>query len=216
MALPIKAAQRTARTRGELNQLRKQGSIPGVVYGKKLMNPLSVEVDEKELLHMLRSHPNAVIELDVAGGEKQPVMMTEVQRDPLSRMVLHIDFHQINMNEEVKTAVRFEVTGESQGVKEGGILQVMLHELDIQCLPNQIPDSIEVDISKLAIGENLLVSDLKLPSGVTARADGDLVVVTILAPQKELSAEEAEDAAVEMKEAEERGEEARMDAVDKK
>ncbi|MCQ6563729.1 50S ribosomal protein L25/general stress protein Ctc [Paenibacillus mendelii] len=215
MALAIKATERTTGTRGELNQLRKQGSIPGVVYGKNLTKPLSIAVEEKELLHMLRSHPNAVIELDVTGGGKQPVMMTEVQRDPLSRTVLHIDFHQINMNEEVKTAVRLDVTGESPGVKEGGILQVMLHELEVQCLPNKIPESVDVDISSLAVGENVLVGDLKLPEGVTSRVDGENVVVAVLAPQKELSEEEAEDAAVEANEASERAEEAQRDEVDK-
>jgi len=191
MSVSLQVQERTARSRGQLRQLRNGGTIPGIIYGKSIANPINIAVSEKELLHLLRTHPNAVLELQV-GSEKQPVMITQVQRDPLSRSVLHIDFHRINMNEEVKAAVRIELVGESQGVREGGILQAMLHEMEVHCLPNRIPESIEVDVSQLQVGENLLVSDLKLPAGVESRLDDDQVVVTVLAPQKEVSEEEAE------------------------
>jgi large subunit ribosomal protein L25 len=212
MAIPFKAQARTAGTRNDLNKLRKQGSVPGVVYGKKLEQPVSIAVEEKELLALLRSHPHSLLELDVPGAGKQPVMLTQVQRDPLTKSVLHIDFHQVNMNEAVRTPVRLEFIGDSQGVREGGILQPMLHEIEISCLPDRIPEAIEVDVSGLQIGESLLVSDLKLPEGVTARVDADQVVVTVLLPQKDLTAEEAEDAAVEETEHNHRAKEA--EAVD--
>ncbi|MFD0717127.1 50S ribosomal protein L25/general stress protein Ctc [Paenibacillus sp. GCM10027626] len=184
MTLLLKADARKAGSRGALNQLRQKGQIPGVVYGKKIGQPLPVSVSEKELLNIIRTHPNAVLELQLAGG-KQPAMLAEIQRDPLSGSVLHIDFHQIDMNEEVKAAVRIEWTGEAQGVKEGGILQAMLHEIEVQCLPDRLPEAIEIDISQLQVGENLLVSSLELPAGVKAKMDPDQVVVTILAPQKD-------------------------------
>ncbi|TYP67993.1 50S ribosomal protein L25/general stress protein Ctc [Paenibacillus methanolicus] len=213
MAIPFKAQERSVKTRGELNQLRKKGAVPGVVYGKKLSAPVSIAVDEKELQQLLRTTPHALLELEVGAAGKQPVMLTEVQRDPISRSVIHIDFHQVNMNEEVRTQVRVELAGDSAGVREGGILQAMIHELEIHCLPNNIPDAIEVDVSQLQIGENLLVVDLQLPQGVTTKVDPAQVVVTILAPQKELSAEEAAEAEVEQKEAAERAEEANMEDV---
>jgi large subunit ribosomal protein L25 len=191
----MKAEERFVQSKGDLRQLREQGKVPGVVYGKKISKPTAIAVNEKELLSVLRSHPNAVLEMEIPSAGKQPVMMTAVQRDPLTRHLLHIDFHQINMNEEVKTQVRLDVIGESAGVKEGGVLQVMLHELDIHCLPNRIPESIEVDISGLQVGENVLVSDLKLPEGVQSGIEGEMVVVTVLAPQKDITEEAAEAAA---------------------
>ncbi|NBD28096.1 50S ribosomal protein L25 [Paenibacillus glycinis] len=211
MAIPFQAQERTIGTQGDIRKMRLRGSIPGVVYGAKLSKPLNVAVNEKELSALLRSHPHALLELDIPGAGKQPVMLTEVQREPLSRTVLHVDFHQVNMNEAVKTAVRLDMVGDSAGVREGGILQAMLHELEIQCLPDRIPESIEVDVSALGIGENLLVGDLKLPSGVTTRLDAEQVVVTILAPQKDLTADEAEEAAEEAEAAAERSHEAKME-----
>lgn len=211
MAIPFQAEQRNVGTQGDLRKMRQSGSVPGVVYGTQLSKPLSVSVNEKSLSALLRSHPHALLELDIPGNGKQPVMMTEVQREPLSRTVLHVDFHQVNMNEEVKTAVRLEAVGDSPGVREGGILQAMLHELEIHCLPGSIPEVIEVDVSALGMGENLLVGDLKLPNGVTTRIEADQVVLTILTPQKDLSAEEAENAAEEAEEAAERSHEAKMD-----
>lgn len=213
MAIALRAEERTVGTQGQLNKLRQQGIIPGVIYGKQLENPTSIKVDEKELLSLLRSHPHALLEIDVPGIGKQPVMLTEVQRDPLTRTVVHIDLHQVNMNETVKAPVRIEIVGEAQGVKEGGILQLMLHELEVQCLPNEIPEVIEINVAELQIGDNLLVSDLKLPNGVSTRIDADQVVVTVLVPQKDLTEEEAEDAAVEAVEADSRAKEANMDAV---
>ncbi|BBH23348.1 50S ribosomal protein L25 [Paenibacillus baekrokdamisoli] len=211
MAILFKAEKRTAGTRGELKKMRQRGIIPGVVYGTKLNNPVNISVNEKELMALLRSHPHALLDMDVPGVGKQPVMMTEVQRDSLSRSVLHIDFHQINMNEAVKTSVRIEMTGDSQGVREGGILQAMLHEIEVLCLPGKIPDVIEVDVTKLQIGENVLVGDLALPEGVTTRLEPEQVVVTILAPQKELTEDEAADQAVKAAEAAERAEEGRLE-----
>nr|WP_202113267.1 50S ribosomal protein L25 [Paenibacillus sp. MMS18-CY102] len=204
---------RTTRTKHELRELRKQGKVPGVVYGSSLSAPTPIALAERELLPLLRSHPNAVLNVAIPGGLTEAVVISEVQRDPLSHQVVHIDLHQINMNEKLKTHVRLEVVGDSTGTREGGILTLMLHELEIECLPNVLPEVIDVNVTSLGIGENLLVSDLKLPAGVTARSDAELVVVTILAPQKELSAEEAEAQAVETHEAEARSKEAKMQEV---
>jgi len=204
MALTMKAEERLVQSKGDLRKLREQGKVPGVVYGKNIGKPTAIAVDEKELQSLLRTHPNAVLEMEVPSAGRQPVMMTSVQRDPLSRHLLHIDFHQINMNEEVKTQAPLILVGDSVGVREGGILSVLLHELEIQCLPDRIPEGIEVDVSALQVGENLLVGDLKLPEGVETRMDDKQVVVTVLAPQKETvdeDAEAAEPAAEDAKEA---------------
>ncbi|EFM11959.1 ribosomal 5S rRNA E-loop binding protein Ctc/L25/TL5 [Paenibacillus curdlanolyticus YK9] len=213
MGIPLTVEARATRTKRELRELRGQGKVPGVIYGSGLAGPTLIALAERDLLPLLRTHPNAVLDVAVPGGLKEPVVISEVQRDPLSHQVVHIDLHQINMNEKLKTHVRLEVTGDSTGVREGGILTLMLHELEIECLPNQLPEVIEINVASLGVGENLLVSDLTLPAGVTVRSDADQVVVTILAPQKELSAEEAEAQAVEAHEAEARSKEAKMQEV---
>ncbi|MUT67712.1 50S ribosomal protein L25 [Paenibacillus sp. NEAU-GSW1] len=214
MSIPMIAEQRTIGTKGEIRKLRASGKVPGVVYGKQLAQPSAIALEEKELLALLRSHPNAVLDLDVPGSGKQPVMIVDVQREALTRRILHIDLHQINMNEEVKTQVRVDFVGEANGVGEGGILQALLHELEIECLPANIPDAIEVNVADLEMGQSLLVRDVIAPAGIKLLADPEQVVVTVLAPQKDLTEEEAEAQAVELKEAAARSTEAQMHEVD--
>ncbi|MGG2197298.1 MULTISPECIES: 50S ribosomal protein L25 [Paenibacillus] len=183
MATTLKAEARSGRTKGDRNRLRAEGKVPAVVYGKKVPQT-SIAIDQKELLALIKANRHAIIELDVPQLGKQPVMINEIQRDAINRQLLHVDFHQINMDEPVNTTVRLEYTGEAIGVQEGGILQIQLHELDIRCLPTQIPSVIEVDVSSLGIGENLLVSSLQLSAGIEIKTNEHDVLATILTPQK--------------------------------
>jgi len=189
MVLKLKAEAREEATSSEIKQLRMNGQVPGVVYGKKVGNT-AIAIDMKELLQLLRKNPHAIIEMELPGGDKQPVMINELQRDKVHRTLLHVDFHQINMDEPVKTVVALEFTGDAKGAQEGGIVQVQLHELEIRCLPQHIPGAIRVDISELGLGENLLVSHLSVPAEIEVKSDPNELVVTILAPQKEAVAEE--------------------------
>lgn len=193
MAITIKAEQRNITSKGSLRKLRAAGQIPAIVYGKQIQGAQAVSVSEKDISSMLRTQPNAVITLDIPGTGNHAVMITDVQKAVLSGHMMHIDFHQISMNEKVRMLARIELTGESIGVSEGGISQVILHELEIQCLPSDIPEYITADISNLAIGESLHVSDLFMPNGVEAKTDPTAVVVTILAPQKDVEPEEEEE-----------------------
>jgi large subunit ribosomal protein L25 len=213
MTLTIHAEERLVETKNDLRQLRNRGKVPGVVFGKNIGKSTPIAIEEKELLQLIRSNANAVVQLTVPSIGTQPVMLTDVQRDPLSRHLLHCDFHQIDMNRAVRTQARLEMHGTAPGDREGGIVQAMLHEIEIQCLPGSIPEVVAVDISNLQIGENILAGDLKMPQGVTMRTDPELVVVTILAPQKDLTEEEAEDAAVESIEATSRAGEAQHEEV---
>ncbi|WP_010501712.1 50S ribosomal protein L25 [Paenibacillus elgii] len=188
MATSLKAEARTGRTKGDRNRLRAEGKVPGVVYGKKVTQT-PIAIDQKELLALLKTNPHAVIDMDIPQFGKQPVMINEVQRDALSRQLLHVDFHQINMDEPVQTTVRLEYIGDPEGVKVGGILQIQHHEIEIRCLPQRIPASIEVDVSGLEIGQSMLVSELKLPEGVEVKTDVHDVLATILTPQKEAEPE---------------------------
>ncbi|NEW09595.1 50S ribosomal protein L25 [Paenibacillus sp. SYP-B3998] len=190
MPLTLKVEARKDTTKSDIKQLRAKGKIPGVVYGKKVHSTV-ITIDEKELRALLRKNPHAIIELELPdGGGKQPVMMTELQRGKVSKEILHVDFHQINMDEPVRTVVSLEFIGEAEGAKEGGIVQVQLHELEIRCLPNQIPSFIQVDISNLGLGENILVSNLSVSAEIEVKSDPNELIVTVLAPQKEEAAEE--------------------------
>ncbi len=183
---------RETSTKGELRRIRESGGIPGVVYGKGLAAPSKIAIDAKAFADMLKGNPYAVVDMDIPGAGKQPVMLSELQRDPISRQVLHIDFRRIDMNQKITTSARLDFAGESPGEKEGGMLQFVLHEIDIECYPKDIPDAIAADVSGLGMGEHLTIGDLALPAGVTAVQDPDTIIVAVLAPQKERTEEEAE------------------------
>ncbi|GFN33756.1 50S ribosomal protein L25 [Paenibacillus xylaniclasticus] len=213
MGIPLPVEPRATQTKRELRELRQQGKVPGVIYGSGMTSPTPVTLSERDLLPLLRSHPNAVFDVAIPGGFTEPVVISEVQRDSLTGKIYHVDLHKINMNEKLRTHVHLETVGDSSGVREGGILTVLMHELEIEALPSQLPEVIEVDISSLGVGETILVSDLTLPAGVIARSDADMAVVTVLAPQKELSEEEAEAQATEAHEADSRSKAAKMQEV---
>lgn len=184
MAQQLKAEERLESTKSALKSLRAGGRIPGSVYGKK-MGSHSISINEKELLNLIRHHRHAIVEMEVAGVGKHPVMINEIQRDPLYQNITHVDFHQIDMNQEIRTNVRIHLVGEAQGAKEGGIMQIVLHEAEIRCMPDRIPETLELDVSGLELGESLFAQDIKLPAGVELATHPDEVVVSILTVQKE-------------------------------
>lgn len=192
MTTTLRAESRQRTTKGALRQLRTQGRVPGVVYGKGLQEASPIALDGKELAGLLRGHAHAVLQLDMAGSGSQSVLLTDVQRDKLSGHVLHVDFHQINLDEKIKAPVRVEVTGTSPGEKEGGLLTIVLHEVEVECLARELPESVSADIGSLGFGENLTVGQLTFPPGVKPVQDEDTVVIAVLAPQKDISAEEAD------------------------
>ncbi|OUM95552.1 MAG: 50S ribosomal protein L25 [Thermobacillus sp. ZCTH02-B1] len=177
----IRAEARSTRTKGELRRLRDRGKVPGSLYGGGKAGSTPIAVDERELLALLRSHPNAVLDLEMPGETSKPVIVADVQRDSLTNRVLHIDLREIDLNRPVRTHAPLEPVGEAEAEREGGIVQMLLHELEIDCLPSDIPDRIPVDVSDLRPGDSLHVRDLRLPPRVTVRTDPSAVVVTVLA-----------------------------------
>jgi large subunit ribosomal protein L25 len=176
-------------TGSELKQMRANGRIPAVVYGKKI-GSLPISVDEKALTALLRSPHNGVITMDMPDKGTHPVMVSGMDRHKLNRNVLHIDFHQINMNEPVQAKVSIEIHGDSPGVREGGVMTALLHEVEVRCLPDRLPTELRVDISELNTGDSVLAGDLKLPSDVELKTDAQAVIVTILVPQKAVEEED--------------------------
>lgn len=184
----MSAFERTSTKRSDKRMNRGNGKIPGVVYGK-MRTPQPIYVDEKELYAMLRSGAasGGVFRLNVPAQGEQTVMLAEVQRDKVLQRILHVDFHQIDMNATVKATVRVELTGEPEGVREGGILQAMTGTVEVRCRASEIPSAITADVSELKLGSHLFARDLQLPPGVELWSEESEMIATVLAPQKELA-----------------------------
>lgn len=190
MDISLKAESRNdSATKSELNKLREQGKVPAVVYGKKVAST-PIAIDEKQLMTLLRHNPHAIVDMDIPGKGTFPVMINGIQRESLKRSLLHVDFHQINMDEPIRTTIGLEFTGESPAQREGGVLTTVLHEVEVRCLPQHLPNAIVVDISGLELGESFLARQLQLPPEVELKTDDNAVLATILIPQK--ATEEAE------------------------
>jgi len=180
--------------KGAARALRRQGLIPGVVYGHNF-GPIAVQVELEELKRLLHheSIESMLIRMRL-NGKEETVMIKEIQRHPVTYDILHVDFHRVSLTEEVTTRVPVELVGESIGVKEGGILEFLLRELEIRCLPTEIPEHIAIDISHMRIGDSLRVGDLKLKEGITVLDDPETVIVLIAAPVVREEIEEVEEA----------------------
>jgi large subunit ribosomal protein L25 len=186
MAKQIKlAAQaRTGLGRSAVTKLKMQGLVPAVVYGAKQGAEhlqLSAREIDNVLAHATGEH--FLVELEVSGAANRLALVQEVQHHPVTRKVLHVDFHAVAADELLHAAIIVETTGEATGVKTGGgILEIQIHELEVECLPKDLPDVIRLDVSAMNIGDAIHVRDIQLPAGVTARADGELTVLRIAPP----------------------------------
>jgi large subunit ribosomal protein L25 len=162
-------------------RLRSEGKIPAVVYGHG-MDPLSVSVDRRELRQALSgaSGMNTILDLTV-DGTVYPTLIKDIQRHPVKRSVQHIDFIQVNLNEEIVVSIPIHLEGEAKEVSaNNGLVDLSMQVLEVRTTPRNIPDGVTIDISEMTMDSVIRVDDLPLPSGVTAEADADAVVVTVL------------------------------------
>ncbi|MGO1923030.1 MAG: 50S ribosomal protein L25/general stress protein Ctc [Jeotgalicoccus sp.] len=173
----------------ELKELRQTGKVPAVVYGFETENT-SLSVDENEFIKVIREvGRNGVIDLEIADGVTQ-VMVNEYQFDALKNQVTHIDFIAINMQTEVTVEVQIELTGEAPGQKEGGVLEQPLFEVSVTAKPADIPETIEVDISELNVGDSIHVEDIRSKGNfVIENEDADALVI-VSAPSEEPEVDE--------------------------
>ncbi len=164
-------------------RLRRTGMVPAVIYGRDL-EPISVAVDAHDLYLALHTDAgvNALINLETEGADAQLTMAREVQRHPVRGDITHVDFLKISLTEKTQVEVAIEITGESVGVKEGGIVETIRNSIHVEALPTGIPQSIVVDISELAIGDTLRIGDLPAMDGVEYLGDEDDPVVIVVAP----------------------------------
>jgi len=187
-ALQLEAKKREIRGR-KVKNLRSEGVLPATVYGDTT-DPLTIQVARDEFDRIYKqSGETGLINLMVDGGE-HPVLVKNVQIDPVSGISLHVEFHQVNLKEKIRANVPVEVTGQSQTIKEKvGTLLQLLNEIEVEALPSDLPDRIEVDISKLvAVGDHILIKELVMPEKVAVLTDPEIMVVKIgelLAPEPE-------------------------------
>ncbi len=163
LTITLRGENETGR-KGPNRQLRRAGKIPAVIYGHT--QPLSVAVDEHEFKTKFRRISESTI-IQLNGDKKaHDVLVRDWQTDVLTGRVIHLDFYEIDKDKVLHTRVPVRLEGTPAGVREGGILESLLHELDVECLPADIPETLHVDVAALAIGDSVHVSDIQLPPGV--------------------------------------------------
>lgn len=201
----IEAELRTETGKGAARRIRRSGLIPGVVYGRG-NEPRSIKVDPLDIEKLLQS--NAIFDLTFVGedGEESTVIIKDYQKDVIKQNLLHVDFQFISMDEKITVSVPMRLEGEAVGVHDGGVLQHLLREIDIDVLPSDIPEEITIDISELEVGESLSVADLELSDTIDLITDSDEVIVTVVTPT-ELAEEDEEEEEEEFLEPEVIGEE---------
>ncbi|QOJ22262.1 MAG: 50S ribosomal protein L25/general stress protein Ctc [Gammaproteobacteria bacterium] len=206
MKIEISADQRTLQGKGASRRLRHSGKVPAIIYGGE-QAAQSIEMDHKDLFYNLKNEAfhASILSLNV-GGKKEQVLLRDIQMHPYKQQVLHVDFQRVDKNKKIhmKVPLHFINAEISPGVKtSGGTVSHILTEVDISCLPDDLPEYISVDLAELTAGHTLHLSDLTLPKGVetVALTKGDnLPVVTIVIPRSVLSEEAgAEEASAEKK-----------------
>ncbi len=173
--------------KGISRQLRIKEMVPGVVYGKG-MDPVSVSVKHRDLQAAMAGEggQNNLITL-VGGGslDQSMAIIADLQRDVLKGTFKHVDLHKVNMNEKLRITVPIVLKGTAAGVKEGGLLDLAHHELHVECLPGNIPDHIEIDITELKIAQSIHVNEIPLPEGIKLLDNPKTPVVSVLGRVKE-------------------------------
>lgn len=188
--LLLQAQTRQETGKSKVKSLRRGGFIPGVIYGEG-KQATSVKVSRHELLQMVHHHriENVVIKVKLAEDarkDSRPCMIREIQHDPVKGDITHIDFNEISLTKAIKVNVPVETKGEPAGVKsEGGSLEHIMWEIEVECLPTQIPKHFEVDVSALKIGDSVHVKDIAFPDTVKVLSDPEAVVLSVAAPMKE-------------------------------
>lgn len=197
--IQLDSKKRTMTGKGAARKLRSAGRLPIILYGPET-SPILLSLDYKQLQKNLRgkSAENIIFDLKVdSNGKNQSkrVMIKEIQKDPVTRNYLHVDFYEISMEKELEVDIPLYLVNTPIGVTEGGILEHIRRELKVSCMPKNLVDKIEIDVSGLAIGQSIHIEDINLPSGLKTVEDGDLTIATVVAPtiEEEKVEEEVEE-----------------------
>jgi large subunit ribosomal protein L25 len=191
----LSAQQRTQLGNGPTRRLRREGKVPGIVYSPG-EHSLTLAVGSRELRRALADGGRTgVIDLTLDGDRTRPVLIKEWQFDPVRGDVTHIDFQEVDLTVEVQTTVAIALVGSPIGVREGGVLDQPLREVEVSALPDALPEAIEVDVSALEVGSSVSVSDIVPPSGVEILSDPETTVASVVPPMVEVEPEEGAEVA---------------------
>jgi len=207
--IELKATVRESVGNGPARSLRRIGQVPAVLYGPQIEPVLlSVNIRDLELILKTGNFGQIIFNLVIQNGKKvsKSAMIKELQTHPVSGNFLHIDFYEIDMKRRINVMVPIVTKGQSKGVELGGMLNIVRRELELLCLPGDIPETIEIDITDLDIGDSIHVDEIPLGDTVEISADVNYTVVTVLSPKIEEVAEEEEEEELEDAEAEAEGE----------
>jgi large subunit ribosomal protein L25 len=181
--ITIAAERRESRGKNEARRLRARGLAPAVVYGAG-KEPVAVSVNPVDVSRILRSSTghNTIFNVDVKGVETTPAMIVEWQSDPIKSRLLHIDLKRIDLTKRLTVKVPVHVTGDPAGVKiQGGLLELIVREVEIECLPDEIPEGFTVDVSPLMIGQSIRASELQMPGSAKLVSAPDAVIAHVIA-----------------------------------
>lgn len=185
--LDLSAEKRQRTGTGAMGRLRKEGLIPAVLYGRTHASA-TLKVDSKTFTKIVEhsASDNILVNLKIAGeAAEQLALVQEVQHDHLRGGILHVDFHAIAADEEIHAEVPVNLTGTPIGIKAGGLLEYIHHNLEVRCLPKYLPDALLLDVTHLNVGEAVHVRDIPMPEGVRTLMDGDVVIAVIAEPKVE-------------------------------
>jgi large subunit ribosomal protein L25 len=173
--------------------LRREGRIPAVLYGPKT-EPILLSIDSREFEQIAKKSTigSVLLNLQIQNGDStsRPAMVKELQTHPVTHRFLHVDFYEIDMQRKIKVMVPVVVRGKAKGVEDGGLLQIVRREIEVLCLPTEIPEAFEVDVSDLDIGDAIHLEDIQTVGNVEIVEETNVTVVTVLAPKVEVEAVE--------------------------
>ena len=195
----VTAEVRESRGKNEAKRLRVSGRIPAVIYGA-FKDPCAVSVNPKDITRILRSKTghNSIFDVEVANLEKTPVIVAEEQYHPIKGTLMHIDLKRIDLTRKLRVSVPVHTIGEAKGVKQqGGVLDVVTRTIEIECIPDDIPNQFDIDVTELMIGSNIRVSELPVKEGVRVLTAPDAVIAHVVGIKEEVVAEVAAPAAAE-------------------
>jgi large subunit ribosomal protein L25 len=191
----LTAQKRTEFGNGPTRRLRRRGLVPGIVYQPGSAS-LAFSLSERELRRAIAEGRTGVIDLTVEGDHSRPVLLKDWQLDPVRGEVLHVDFQEVDLTQEVEAPVQITLVGSSVGVRDGGVLDQPLREVVVRALPDTLPDHVDLDVTELAVGDSATVEAIVPPEGVVIVTEPETVVASVLAPTvvEEEEPEEAEEA----------------------
>jgi large subunit ribosomal protein L25 len=199
----IKLEKREVFGKGAAKRLRREGMVPAILYGSGLKGAISLKISTLALdkvLHAIRNK-NVLVDLGIDGEKKaRRAILKAIDRHPVNGTLIHVDFYEVEKGHKVVVEVPVHIIGKAQGIEAGGMLQTELRKLKVECLPKDIPESIDVDVTSLGIGESLHLKDLMLSEGQKFLDDSNATIVSVVIPAAEVAAKSAEETSEEIKE----------------